>query len=162
MNNQVCTANKALDTSPHLKQRSIRRIGSTPVPVSIKRRPIDERNIAETLERQFSLPQGETRAYLKLLETSGLTLVELAKGLGLTETEVSLLSNNMVAKGLIIEAPGMPKRFAPLHPRMTLTNLFKMYEKDVVEALRERRATVDRVVNLLTPVYEERTGTSST
>ncbi len=43
-----------------------------------------------------------------------------------------------------------------MHPRMTLTNLFKVYEKEVVLSLRERRATVDRVVNLLTPIYEER------
>ncbi len=41
---------------------------------------------------------------------------------------------------------------------MMLTNLFKIYERDLVGALRERRATVDRVVNLLTPVYEERVG----
>jgi len=44
---------------------------------------------------------------------------------------------------------------------MTLTNLFKTYEKDVVQALRDRRVTVDRVVNLLIPVYEERKGKSS-
>ncbi len=62
----------------------------------------------------------------------------------------------MIGRGLIIEAPGTPRRFAPLHPRMTLTNLFKVYEKEVVLSLRERRATVDRVVNLLTPIYEER------
>ena len=69
--------------------------------------------------------------------------------------------NSMLARGLIIEATGTTKRYAPLHPRMTLTNLFKIYEKDVVQALRDRRVTVDRVVNLLIPVYEERKGKSS-
>jgi len=67
----------------------------------------------------------------------------------------------MLSRGLIIEASGTPRRYTPLHPRMTLTNLFKTYEKDVVQALRDRRATVDRVVNLLIPVYEERKGKSS-
>jgi len=38
---------------------------------------------------------------------------------------------------------------------MVLTNLFKMYEKEVVSSLRERRTTVDRLVVLLIPVYEE-------
>jgi hypothetical protein len=62
----------------------------------------------------------------------------------------------MIERGLIIVATGTPKRFAPLHPRMTLTNIFKIYEQGLVQSLRDRRATVDRVVNLLIPVYEER------
>jgi len=37
-----------------------------------------------------------------------------------------------------------------------MTNIFKIYEKDLVQSLRDRRATVDRVVNLLTPIYEEK------
>ncbi len=96
------------------------------------------------------------RAYLKLLETSDLTLEQLAKSLGIYEQEASILVERMIVKGLIIEATGTPRRYAPLHPRMTLTNIFKVYEKDLVQSLRDRRATVDRVVNLLTPIYEER------
>jgi sugar-specific transcriptional regulator TrmB len=68
----------------------------------------------------------------------------------------------MLRRGLIIEAIGVPKRYAPLHPRMTLTNLFKIYEKELVQSLRDRRATVDRVVNLLIPVYEERNSNGKT
>jgi len=39
---------------------------------------------------------------------------------------------------------------------MSMTNLFKVFEQDLVQSLRDRRATVDRVVNLLTPIFEER------
>ena len=74
----------------------------------------------------------------------------------LGEPEAEALLNRMVSRGLIIRSAGSPPRFTPLHPRMTLTNIFKMYEKDVVQGLRDRRATVDRLVNILTPVYEER------
>jgi len=128
----------------------------TPVPGSLKRRPIDEDEIARTLEHQFNLPVEEMRAYLKLLETSDLTPYQLAKALRMEEQQASALVERMIAKGLIIEATGTPRRYAPLHPRMTLTNIFKVYEKDLVQSLRDRRATVDRVVNLLTPIYEER------
>ena len=128
----------------------------TPVPGSLRRVPIDEHEIEGLLERQFSLPPLETQAYLKLLGTKDSTLEELAKYLEISPSQAHSLTTQMMAKGLIIEASGTPKRYAPLHPRMTLTNIFKMYEKDVVGALRERRATVDRVVNLLTPMYEER------
>ena len=127
-----------------------------PVPGSLRRMPVDEGQIAELLSRQFNLPTEETRAYLKLLDTSDLTLEQLAKELNLAEEGARGLVASMIERGLIIEATGLPKRYAPLHPRMTLTNIFKIYEKDLVQSLRERRATVDRVVNLLIPIYEER------
>jgi len=127
-----------------------------PVPGSLRKMPIDEGQIADLLSRQFNLPTEETRAYLKLLDTSDLTLEQLAKELNLTQEGTGVLVTSMIERGLIIEAIGTPKRFAPLHPRMTLTNIFKIYEKELVQSLRDRRATVDRVVNLLIPVYEER------
>src|SRR6266550_279176 len=99
-----------------------------PVPGSLRKMPVDEDQIAELLLRQFNLPREETKG----------------------------LVASMIERGLIIEATGTPKRYAPLHPRMTLTNIFKIYEKDLVQSLRDRRATVDRVVNLLIPIYEER------
>ena len=127
-----------------------------PIPGSLRKMPIDEGKIAELLSRQFNLPTEETRAYLKLLDTSDLTLEQLAKELNLTQEGTGALVTSMLERGLIIEATGTPKRFAPLHPRMTLTNIFKIYEQELVQSLRDRRATVDRVVNLLIPVYEER------
>ena len=127
-----------------------------PAPGSLRKMPIDEGQIAELLSRQFNLPTEETRAYLKLLDTSDLSIEELAKELSLTYEASSALVARMIERGLIIEATGIPKRFAPLHPRMTLTNIFKIYEQELVQSLRDRRATVDRVVNLLIPVYEER------
>ena len=127
-----------------------------PVPGSLRKMPVDEDQIAELLSRQFNLPREETQAYLKLLDTSDLTLEQLANELNLTEEGTRALVASMIGRGLIIEATGTPKRYAPLHPRMILTNIFKIYEKDLVQSLRERRATVDRVVNLLIPIYEER------
>jgi sugar-specific transcriptional regulator TrmB len=127
-----------------------------PVPGSLRKTPIDERQIAELLSSQFNLPREETQAYLKLLDTSDLTLEQLANELNLTGEVTRALVARMMERGLIIEATGTPKRYAPLHPRMTLTNLFKIYEKELVQSLRDRRATVDRVVNLLIPIYEER------
>jgi sugar-specific transcriptional regulator TrmB len=127
-----------------------------PVPGSLRKIPVDESQIAELLARQFNLPKEETRTYLKLLDTSDLTLEQLSKELDLPEGETRPLVASMIERGLIIEATGTPKRYAPLHPRMTLTNIFKIYERDLVQSLRDRRAAVDRVVNLLIPIYEGR------
>ena len=127
-----------------------------PAPGSLKRRPFDAHDIARLLHGEFRLPENETLAYLKLVETREMAPEDIASHMGITTNEASELGKSMISKGLIIKAPGPALRYVALHPRMMLTNLFKIYEKDAVAALRERRATGDRVVNLLTPVYEDR------
>ncbi|SRR6266508_88015 len=127
-----------------------------PVPGTMKRRPVDENEIARLLEDQFKIKPLESRAYLRLLEGGDMTLHELALALNIPQSETQALMERMILSGLVIRAAGQEIRFSPLHPRMTMTNIFKTYEKEVVIALREHRATADRIVNLLTPIYEER------
>jgi len=127
-----------------------------PVPGSLKRQPINKSEIAQLLERQFNLPPMETRAYLAMLERNSVEVDELAETLALSKNETHDLLRMMISRGLIIRAPGSDEAFSPLHPRMTMTNIFKIYEKIVVQDLRDRRATVDRMVNLLTPIFDER------
>src|SRR6266699_3918918 len=73
--------------------------------------PVDEDQIAELLSRQFNLPREETQAYLKLLDTSDLTIEQLAKELNLTGEGTEGLVASMIERGLIIEATGTPKRY---------------------------------------------------
>ena len=127
-----------------------------PVPGSLKRQPINKDEIAQLLERQFNLPAMETRAYLEMLERNSIEVDELAETLALSKGETSNLLESMLSRGLIIHASDLRKGFSPLHPRMIMTNIFKMYEKMVVQNLRDRRATVDRVVNLLTQIFDDR------
>jgi len=127
-----------------------------PVPGSLKRQPIDKNEIAQLLERQFNLPKPETLAYLQMLERTSVGVDELAETLALSSGEIRNLLQTMISRGLIIRAPGSEEAFSALHPRMTMTNIFKIYEKMVVQDLRDRRATVDRMVNLLTPIFDER------
>jgi sugar-specific transcriptional regulator TrmB len=127
-----------------------------PVPGSLRRKPIDEKELAELLERQFEIKPIETRAYMRLLEGHDMTLHELASALGIPLAETGELMDRMLSSGLVIRATGSESRFAPLHPRMTMTNIFKVYEKKLIDTLRDHRATVDRVVNILIPIYEER------
>jgi len=127
-----------------------------PVPGSLKRQSIDKDEIAQLLERQFNLPTLETRAYLQMLERSSFGIDELAGTLALSTEKTKDLLLTMVTRGLIIKSPGPKDAFSALHPRMTMTNIFKIYEKIIVQDLRDRRATVDRMVNLLTPIFDDR------
>ncbi len=127
-----------------------------PVPGSLKRQPVDKNEIAKLLERQFNIPKLEILAYLQMLEQGPAGVDELAETLILSKSETRDLLQSMITRGLIIRTPGTEEAFSPLHPRMTMTNIFKIYEKIVVQDLRDRRATVDRMVNLLTPIFDER------
>lgn len=127
-----------------------------PVPGSLKRRPVDEKELSTLLEDKFGLRPLETRAYLRLVEGHDMSAHELALELEIPQDETQALMEGMISSGLIIRATGTGEKFTPLHPRMTMTNIFKIYEKEIVGSLRDRRATVDRVVNLLTPIFEER------
>ena len=127
-----------------------------PVPGSLKRQPINKSEIAQLLERQFNLPTLETLAYLQMIERDSVRVDELAETLALSKSETRDLLQSMLSRGLVIQASESKKAFSPLHPRMTMTNIFKIYEKMVVQDLRDRRATVDRMVNMLTPIFEER------
>jgi len=131
------------------------------VPGSLKRRPIDNNEIANLLELQFSVPKLETLAYLRILEGKRMGVHELAETLGLSKGEIQELLQTMMSRGLIIPAHNPNEGYLALHPRMTMTNIFKIYEKEVVQSLRDRRATVDRIVNLLTPIYEETLSTGN-
>ncbi len=127
-----------------------------PVPGSLKRQPINKSEIAQLLERQFNLPTLETLAYLQMIERDSVRVDELAETLALSKSETRDLLQSMLSRGLVIQASESKEAFSPLHPRMTMTNIFKIYEKMVVQDLRDRRATVDRMVNMLTPIFEER------
>jgi sugar-specific transcriptional regulator TrmB len=127
-----------------------------PVPSSLKRRPVDEKELANLLERQFGIKPLETRAYMRLLEGRDMTVHELALALDIPVAETQALMERMLSSGLVIRATSTETMFAPLHPRMTMTNIFKVYERRIVDALRDHRATVDRVVNMLIPIYEDR------
>ena len=127
-----------------------------PVPGSLKRQQINKSEIAQLLERQFNLPALETLAYLQMLERNSVTVDELAETLALSKSEARDLLGSMLSRGLVIQASESKEAFGPLHPRMTMTNIFKIYEKMVVQDLRDRRVTVDRMVNLLTPIFEDR------
>ena len=155
-NTQGPTAIKVLDTNPPVRSGNNPKVMlSLPVPGTLKKRPFEALDVARQLLAQFGLPEKEGMAYLKLVETGGMKHEEIAGSLGLTAGDVSPLVKSMIARGLAIESSRDPSSLIPLHPRMVLTNLFKIYEKEVVGSLRERRTTVDRLVILLIPVYEE-------
>jgi hypothetical protein len=55
--------------------------------------------------------------------------------------------------GLIIE--GTNKKFKCLHPRMGITNVYKIMEEKVLNSLKEKRKKAELLVRFLTSYYEK-------
>ena len=129
-----------------------------PVPGTLKRTIIDELELVKLLRDKFGMDPLITRTYLHLVQHGEISLQDIAKMLSKPIEEVEDLLERMISQGLVIRTAGTVCKFAALHPRMSMTNIFKVYEKELVQNLRDRRATLDRIVNLLTPIFEEREG----
>jgi len=127
-----------------------------PVPGILKKTAINEQELVKLLQDKFNIDPLVTRTYLRLVQYGEISLPDIAKMLDKRVEEVGDLLDKMLSQGLVIRTAGTVSKYTALHPRMSMTNIFKVYEKELVQNLRDRRATLDRVVNLLTPVFEDR------
>jgi len=127
-----------------------------PVPGTLKKTAINEQELIKLLQDKFNIDPLVTRTYLRLVQHAEISLPDIAKVLDKRTEEVEDLLDKMLSQGLVIKNAGTVSKYTALHPRMSMTNIFKVYEKELVQNLRDRRAALDRVVNLLTPVFEDR------
>src|SRR5207249_1985229 len=127
-----------------------------PVPGTLKKTVIDEPELVKLLQDKFNIDPLVTRTYLRLVQYGEISLPDIAKMLNKRVEEVGDLLDKMLSQGLVIKTAGTVSKYTALHPRMSMTNIFKVYEKELVQNLRDRRATLDRIVNLLTPIFEDR------
>lgn len=126
-----------------------------PVPGTLKKTTVKEDELAATLSDKFGIDPWVTRVYLWLVQNGPSSSADLTKSFTALSSADGVLEN-MVSQGLVIRsAADNAPRYQALHPRMSMTNIFKVYEKELVQNLRDRRAVLDRIVNLLTPIYEE-------
>jgi hypothetical protein len=71
------------------------------------------------------------------------------------------------AKGMVIRAAGKKKKkgdydeFIPVHPRLALSNLFRIYDEKAARERKERRLSVDRLTLELVPIYEKTKATNA-
>jgi hypothetical protein len=73
--------------------------------------------------------------------------------------------SGLSAKGMVIRAGKKKKNkgdneFIPVHPRLALSNLFRIYDEKVARERKERRLSVDRLTLELIPIYERAKSTN--
>src|SRR5207245_6605290 len=118
-----------------------------PVPGTLKKTAINEQELVKLLQDKFNIDPLVTRTYLRLVQHGEISLPDIAKMLDKRTEEVEELLEKMLSQGLVIKTAGTVSKYTALHPRMSMTNIFKVYEKKRDQNLTDGRAKLDRTAN---------------
>ncbi|MFP3189875.1 MAG: helix-turn-helix domain-containing protein [Thermoproteota archaeon] len=112
------------------------------------------KSIKDILISEFSLSEEEVNAYLFMIEAKEFNHSTVARELKLDDGKASFILEKFMKMGLIIK--GVNDKYKCLHPRMGLTNLYKIWEQDMLIMMRRKRAKVELLVRNLTSKYENK------
>jgi predicted transcriptional regulator len=104
--------------------------------------------------KEMDLKEDEIEAYFFILKEKEFDVNSLIKNLNIDEKRAKEIIELFIKKGLIISST-KNERFKCLHPRMGLTNIYKMWEEAQMIEMRRKRAKIELLVRNLTPIYEQ-------
>ena len=108
-------------------------------------------SLEDKMVELLNLTLREVKCYLTLLkEENGLSQEEIKMLIG---EDVKNILQSLEDKGLVIK--GKEDKYLALHPRMALTNAWKIYEDKVLKDLIRRRREVDKLVLILQKNYKK-------
>jgi len=105
-----------------------------------------------SLLKELEFNDEEIKVYLYILRKKEFVEKDIFE-LGITENKILNIIEKFKEMGLIIESAN--RKFKCLHPRMGITNVYKMLEVKVLSSLKEKRKKAELLVRFLTPLYEK-------
>jgi len=103
----------------------------------------------------------EIEVYLYILKNKDFDPVSISKAINIDEDKIKAILDSFLKKGLIIESSTKGK-FKCLHPRMGLTNIYKIWEQNALKdknlgpaEYRKKRAKIELLVRYLSSIYEQ-------
>src|SRR5438445_11047033 len=115
-----------------------------PVPGTLKKTAINEQELMKLLQDKFSIDPLVTRTYLHLVQHGESSLPDIAKMLDKPMNEVEDLLEKMLSQGLVMKTAVTVSNSTDRHPRMNMTNTFKVYRKVLLKNRRTPIATRER------------------
>ncbi len=76
------------------------------------------------------------------------------------DREKRTLADSLLSKGMLIRG-AKGRELLPVHPRLAVSNLFRIYEERMIAERKRRRLSVDRLTLELIPIYEKSKDTNS-
>jgi Sugar-specific transcriptional regulator TrmB. len=113
---------------------------------------LDEKNIKEIFINELNFTPEEVDAYIFMLKAKEFSAFNLSEQLKLDDAKVSLILDKFMKYGLIIRS--IDNKYKCLHPRMGLTNVYKIWEQDLIATMRRKRAKIELLVRNLTSKFE--------
>ncbi len=105
-----------------------------------------------SLLKELEFDDEEIKVYLFILRKKEFAERDIME-LNILENKTLAIIEKFKEKGLIIE--GVNKKYKCLHPRMGITNVYKILEEKILRSLKEKRKKAELLVRFLTPLYEK-------
>lgn len=111
---------------------------------------------AKTISIEFNVSEHVALAYLTLVSEGDMKADRIAEKLGISVEEAQSCVEVMVSKGMVIRSPSDGDVLQPLHPRMAITNLYKILEEENRLMLKQKRSVADSLSKRLSEPFENR------
>jgi len=114
---------------------------------------MEENELIISLFKEIGFNDEEIKAYLLLLKNKSITIEELSISLNINNEESIKIITKFERLGMLIK--GSNGKYKCLHPRMGLTNVFKIWEEEIYRMIKKRKAIIELLVRYLSKIYEE-------
>ncbi len=111
---------------------------------------------AKDIQEEFFVPLEEAATYITLVTEGDMSIQKIAEKMKMTSAQVEGIVEELLKRGLVIRSPIASNVIQPLHPRMAITNLFKVHEEEIRRQLKKKRLVADRLSLRLGLVFEKR------
>lgn len=101
--------------------------------------------------KELNFTEYEAKLYLYILKIKEFNYKEVSS-MNIPLENLSSILEKFLKNGLIIK--GKNNKYKCLHPRMGLTNIYKIWENDILVQMRKKRAKVEFLVRQLSSLYE--------
>jgi hypothetical protein len=98
--------------------------------------------VAERLVSELGLSEEEAQTYVEALKLRKISIDPSAN-----------VGETLVAKGMLIRSSN-GKAYVPLHPRLAVSNQFRMYQEGIIRQMKEKRLAIDKLTLELIHLYE--------
>jgi len=114
--------------------------------------------LIELLNEELGLSPYESKAYMALLLHGPLSPNGVNQKAGIPRPRTYDVLNSLVGKGLLMEQPGRPPKYAAVDPRVGVEKIIMEFEKRMHIELEEKRKTAERLISSLSNLHAKRRG----
>jgi len=115
----------------------------------------DNERLIELLNEELGLTPYESKAYMALLLHGPLSPQGVNQKSGIPRPRTYDVLNGLLGKGLLVEQPGRPTKYAAVDPQVGLEKMITEIERKMLRQIEEKRSTAARLSSFLSKLYSK-------